>query len=73
MTEFRERIAQFSSHLQELLNPEVFAEVQNAVDARDKNAIVEVCRKVKIPEIYLGTIVSVLLAIGPQQKWPVEF
>lgn len=71
MTEFRERIAEVSSHLQELLNPEVFPEVQNAVEARDKNAIVRLCRKAKIPQIYVGTIVSVLLAIGPRQKWPV--
>ena len=53
------------------MEPTVFPEVQNAVEKKDKNLLAEVCRKIKIPEIYRGTIVSVLLSVSPQQfKWP---
>lgn len=73
MGELTERIARVSSYLQELLNPEVFPIVQNAVEARDKNALVKVCRKAGISEMYIGAIVSLLLTVGPRQKWPLDF
>ena len=70
MKNIEERIADVSQHLQRLLDPAVFPEVQNAVERKDKNLLVKICRKIKIPEIYIGVIASVLLLIGPQQKWP---
>jgi len=73
MRKMEERIAEVSSYLQDLKDSEVFPEVQDAVAAKDKNALVRICRKDKIPEIYIGVIVSVLLAIGPTQKWPLQF
>jgi hypothetical protein len=50
--------------------PDVFPKVQDAVERKDKNLLMKVCRTAKIPEIYLGIVVSVLFTIGPEQKWP---
>jgi hypothetical protein len=55
------------------MSPDIFPKVQDAVEKKDKNSLIKVCRKAKIPEIYLGTVVSVLLTISPQQKWPWNF
>jgi len=72
MKNLKERLAEFSQYLQYLMEPAVFPEVQNAVEKKDKNLIVELCRKIKIPEIYIGVIVSVLLSVSPEQwKWPI--
>lgn len=73
MKTLNERIADVSSYLQSLMAPNVFPKVQDAVEKKDKNLLIKVCRKAKIPEIYLGTIVSVLLTISPAEKWPVGF
>ena len=73
MKDLKERIADVSSYLQSLMAPKVFPKVQDAVERKDKNLLMKVCRKAKIPEIYLGTVVSVLLTIGPQQKWPFPY
>ena len=73
MKTLKERIADMSSYLQSLMSPDIFPKVQDAVEKKDKNSLIKVCRKAKIPEIYLGTVVSVLLTISPQQKWPWNF
>jgi hypothetical protein len=70
MKTLKERIADVASYLQSLMAPEVFPKVQEAVERKDKNLLMKVCRKAKIPEIYLGNVVSVLLSVGPEQKWP---
>ena len=70
MKTLKERIADVSFHLQSLMAPNLFPKVQDAIERKDKNLLMEVCRKAKIPEIYLVVVVSVLLAIGPKQKWP---
>jgi len=70
MKTLNERIADVSLYLQSLTAPDFFPEVQDAVERKDKNSLMKVCRKAKIPAIYLGIVVSVLLAIGPKQKWP---
>lgn len=71
MKDLKERIADVSQHLQRLMDPVVFPEVQNAVEKKDKNMLVEVCKKIQIPEVYTGVILSILLSIGPRQpKWP---
>lgn len=70
MKALKERIADVSMYLQHLMAPAVFPEVQNAVEKKDKDSLVEVCRKIKVPEIYIGIIVSVLLSVnGRQAKW----
>ena len=70
MKTLKERIADVSLYLQSLMAPNVFPKVQDAVERKDKNLLIKVCRKAKIPEIYLGVIVPVLLTVGPEQKWP---
>ena len=70
MKKLKERIADMSLYLQSLTAPRFFPTVQDAVDRNDKNALVKLCRKAKIPEIYHSTITSVLLSVGPEQKWP---
>jgi hypothetical protein len=52
------------------MEPDVFAEVQNAVERKDKNLLVRVCRKIEIPIVYVPIITSLLLSVSPQQKWP---
>jgi hypothetical protein len=70
MKDLRNRIVDVSEHLQHLMDPAVFPEVQNAVENRDKGKLMEVCRKIRVPEIYRATIASVLLSVSPRQKWP---
>jgi len=70
MKTLKERIADVSFHLQSLAAPEFFSQVQNAVERKDKNSLIQICKKAKIPAVYLGTVVSVLLSVGPEQKWP---
>jgi hypothetical protein len=70
MKTLNERIADVSFHLESLTTPEFFPQVQDAVERKDKNSLVKVCKKAKIPTAYLGTVVSVLLSVGPEQKWP---
>ena len=66
------RISDVSYHLQSLTAPEFSSQIQAGVERKDKNLLVKVCRKARIPEAYVGTIVSVLLSVGPDQKWPAE-
>jgi len=70
MKTLKERIEDVASYLQSLMAPDIFPEVQDAVERKDKNLLMEVCRKAKVPEIYLSILVPVLLTIGPNQKWP---
>ena len=70
MKTLNERISDVSFHLQSLATSKLFSQVQDAVERKDKNALLQVCKKAKIPRIYLGTVVSVLLSVGPEQKWP---
>ena len=70
MIPLKERIADVSLYLQSLMAPSVFPKVQDAVERKDRNLLMKVCRKAKIPEIYLVVVVSVLLTIDPKIKWP---
>ena len=70
MKTLKERIANVSFYLQSLTAPDVFPKVQDAVERKDKNLLMKMCRKAKIPEIYLSILVPVLLSVGPRQKWP---
>jgi len=72
MKTLNERIAELSRHLQTLAKPEFSSEIQDAVERKDKNSIIKVCRKAKIPQIYSSTLVSMLLSVSPQ-KWPGEW
>ena len=70
MKTLKERIADLSSCLQSLMAPNVFPKVQDAVEKKDKDLLMKLCRKAKIPEIYLGIVASVLFSVGPEQKYP---
>ena len=70
MKPLNERIVDVSSHLQTLASPEYSAQVQNAVEKKDRDLLVKICRKAKIPAIYLAPVVSVVLSVSPNQKWP---
>ncbi|MBT0160200.1 hypothetical protein G4O51_09470 [Candidatus Bathyarchaeota archaeon A05DMB-2] len=73
MKTLNERIAEVSRHLQSLTASEFSSQVQDAVQRKDKNSLIQVCKKAKIPAIHIGTVVSVLLSVGPEQKWPAEY
>lgn len=61
-------------YLQRLMEPTVFPQVQNAVEKKDKDLLIDVCRKTRVPEIYIGVVVSVLLSMGTRQpKWIFPF
>jgi len=70
MKTLKERVADVSMYLQSLTAPRVFPKVQDAVERKDKDLLVKVCRNAEVPEIYLGSVVSLLLSVSPQQKWP---
>lgn len=70
MKNLKERIADVSLHLQSLTEPTIFPIVRDAVEKQDKTSLIEACRKAKIPAAYHSTLVSVLLSVGPDQKWP---
>jgi len=73
MITLKERIADVSSYLQSLTAPDVFPKIQDAVERKDKNLLMKLCSKAKIPEIYLSTVASVLLSVGPEQKYPAVY
>jgi hypothetical protein len=70
MKTLNERIADVAFHLQSLTASKFSSQVQDAVERKDKNSLIAVCKKAKIPTAYIGTVVSVLLSVGPEQKWP---
>ena len=71
MKDLKERISEVSQYLQRLMAPAVLPDVQEAVEKKDKDMLVEICKKNQIPETYRGIIPSILLSVGPDQpKWP---
>jgi len=70
MKTLNERISDVSFHLQSLAAPEFYSKVQDAVERKDKNSLIKVCKKAKIPGSYIDIVVSVLLSVSPEQKWP---
>jgi hypothetical protein len=72
MKSLNERIIDVSGHLQSLAAPEFSSELQQAVERNDKTSLIKVCKKAKIPQLYIGTIVSMILSVQPQ-KWPAPY
>ena len=70
MKDLNTKIKEFSFHLQSLAKPELFKEVQDAVEKKDEKTLVKLCKKADVPMVYLNSIVSVLLSVSPEQKWP---
>lgn len=73
MKTLNERIADLSLHLQSLTAPKFSTKVQEAVERKDKKLLMKICKEAKIPGTYSSTVVSVLLSVGPNQKWPPSF
>ena len=67
------KISDMSSHLQSLATTEFYPQIQEAVEKKDKNLLIKVCRKAKIPQIEINPIVSLLLSISNLAKWPEAF
>ena len=62
-----------SSHLQTLATSKYYHQIQDAVEKNDKNLIIKVCRKAKIPKVDINPIVALLLSINNAVKWPEGF
>lgn len=67
------KISDISSHLQTLAATEFQPLIQEAVEKKDKNHLIKICRKAKIPQIDINPIVSLLLSISNLVKWPEHF
>lgn len=70
MKNLKDRIGDLSLHLQSLMAPDVFPEVEHAVEKNDRNLLVKACEKAKIPKTYLASVTSLVLSVTPDQKWP---
>ncbi len=72
MINLNTKISGVASSLQTLSKPEFSSEIQAAVNKNDKNSLVKVCRKAKIPSAHISSVVSVIMSVSPQ-KWPEEY
>lgn len=73
MKDLKQRIGEISFHLQSLRASDIFPKIQKAIERKDKTLLIKTCEEAKIPSVYLGTIISVLLSASPQQKWPAVY
>ncbi len=69
MSNIKTKISDISKHLQTLTNPEYSEQVQQAVEKQDKNLLISVCNRAKIPSAYTGNVVSIAMSVKPL-KWP---
>ncbi len=72
MKNLSERMLDISRHLQTLSTPEFSSHVQEAVERNDRNSLIKVCKKAKVPHASIGNVVSTILSVSPQ-KWPAEY
>jgi len=63
------RASEISFCLQRLTDPAIFAEVQKAVLRKDKNSLVAICKKVKIPSKHIPIVTRLVLSAEPT-SWP---
>lgn len=71
MKDLKEKVSEVSSYLQRLMEHDVFPEVIEASRRSDKDLLVGTCKKAKVPELYIGTVVSLILALASPQKYPI--
>ncbi len=71
MIGINKKLSNISTHLQTLTQPEFSSQVEKAVQENDKKSLVDICKRAKIPGMYIGSIVSVILSVSPA-KWPEE-
>jgi hypothetical protein len=65
-----ERLAEISEALKNILENENKDALEAAVAQNDTEALLEVCRKSKVPKAYRSSIVNLLLSVDPK-KFPV--
>ena len=68
----QQRIGEVSAYLQALLNPNIFPSVQEAVEKKDEAILIKACKRAKIPDGYISSIVPIVLSATPK-KWPDYF
>lgn len=71
MKDLKERVSEISSYLQRLMGADVFPDVLEAVRKSDKDSLVRTCRRINVPDIYIGSIVAIILALSLQPKYPI--
>ncbi len=69
MNQLNLRLSDISMHLQTLASPKFSGQIERAIEKKDKNLLVKICNKAKIPGVYIGAVVSVIMSVSPQ-KWP---
>lgn len=70
MESLKTRASKVSFYLQRLMEPKIFPGVQVAVAKKDKENLMEICKKAKIPSSYIVLLISILLATGVWPAWP---
>lgn len=71
MKKLNERMIDVSRYLQTLAAPEFSSQVQQAVERNDKTSLIKVCKKAKVPQASIGTVVSTIFSVSPM-KWPTD-
>jgi hypothetical protein len=64
-----ERLSEISEALKNISENENNDALEAAVAGNDKEALLEVCRKSKVPKAYRSSIVNLLLSVDPK-KFP---
>jgi hypothetical protein len=72
MKNLNEKMLAVSQYLQTLSKPEFSMHVQQAVEKNDAASLAKICRKAKVPQSYVGTMVSTIMSVKPM-KWPYDF
>ena len=70
MKDLKERVSEISSYLQRLMESDVFPDVLEAVRKSDKDSLVSVCKAADVPDMCIGQIVSLILALSLPLKYP---
>ena len=72
MKDFKKNLAKISGFLQSLTAPEYCRKVEKAIEKKDKESLINICKDAKVPSQYLPTVVSLLFSMSdsPQQKYP---
>jgi hypothetical protein len=71
LKDLKGKVSDVSTHLERLMEGDVFAEVMEAAGKSDEGLLVKICKKADVPGIYVGAIVSLVLALSSPQKYPI--
>ena len=75
MSNLNKNIAELSGCLQSLTTPEFASQVEEAVEKKDKDSLIKICRNAKIPIKYVSSVVTILFNMSSpgQVKYPELF